>query len=96
MDIYRFIGSAIAAMPNSHAKQDSPGNKVNDGEGKLTEEPMSNRDVAGLAVACWAAKDNCVDILRVHDVKVRTTHRQAFAWRILRRVSKPRRGKYAT
>ncbi|CDJ62181.1 hydroxymethyldihydropterin pyrophosphokinase-dihydropteroate synthase, putative [Eimeria necatrix] len=65
----RFIESAIAAMPDNHAKQESPGNKANDGEGKLTEATMSNRDVAGLAVACWAAKDNCVDILRVHDVK---------------------------
>lgn len=89
MESSRFIESAIAAMPDNHAKQESPGNKANDGEGKLTEATMSNRDVAGLAVACWAAKDNCVDIIRVHDVKVRSTHGQAFARRTLRGVSQP-------
>ncbi|KAL8270892.1 hypothetical protein Esti_005186 [Eimeria stiedai] len=38
-------------------------------EGKEKEEEMEDRDIAGLAVACWCAQSACVDILRVHNVK---------------------------
>ncbi|CDJ59346.1 hypothetical protein EMWEY_00056970 [Eimeria maxima] len=53
------------------------GTQTKEEEGKTAqtneakEEEMANRDIAGIAVACWACTGThgCVDILRVHDVK---------------------------
>ncbi|CDI86139.1 hydroxymethyldihydropterin pyrophosphokinase-dihydropteroate synthase, putative [Eimeria praecox] len=65
----RFIGWAIEERQKKLQVQQ----KGEDCERKTTtkEEDMNSRDIAGLAVACWASSNinTCVDILRVHDVK---------------------------
>ncbi|XP_026192249.1 folic acid synthesis protein fol1 [Cyclospora cayetanensis] len=59
----RFIGAAIK---NFHCPTTV---KLGEARNSDRDKQMGDRDIAGLAVACWSAMCNCVDILRVHDVK---------------------------
>ncbi|KAL8451452.1 hypothetical protein Emag_002674 [Eimeria magna] len=59
----RFIGAAI----EGHRRREKEGKNAENER----EEEMKDRDTAGLAVAYWCAQSGCVDILRVHNVKVR-------------------------